>query len=76
MWRIIGALNLLPSYVFGVIAGAVIDSPGQRMSTPFIAGAIAALPVGTIVSGNPIWLLPNCLLITASIGVFMYKCRN
>lgn len=72
-WRTIGILNLIPSYMFGGFI-CELDSAPQYKSTGGAAGLIMVAPIGTIITGNPIWLLPNGIITMGIIGsIFLLK---
>ncbi len=59
------AIAMLPA---SALLGAVVaTSPDPLIQYPIVGYALAALPVGTMVTGNPVWLIPSL----ACAGLFV-----
>jgi hypothetical protein len=64
------AITMLPA---SALLGAVVaTSPDPLIQYTIVGYALAALPVGTMVTGNPVWLIPSIaftgLFVTINVG--------
>ena len=64
------AIAMLPA---SALLGAVVATPPDPLIRyPIVGYGLAALPVGTILTGNPVWLIPSMaftgLFIMINVG--------
>lgn len=64
------AIAMLPA---SALLGAIVStSPDPLIQYPIVGYALAALPVGTMVTGNPGWLIPSMafagLFVVLNVG--------
>ena len=68
-----GFINLFVSYTYGVATAVTLSGSKELKVVPGLVGSLVFLaPVGTVFTGNLVWLMPNIIITTLLPNLIKY----